>query len=146
MEQVGAGKDDETEGLGRLGGKLRRRNWRQGLTGASRPDINRERSATERFRSASLWLAVWSEAEHRLTQSRVPGRAALIGWGLASHPFKDGRSGQSLNSRRSLTLPAQGFLEAGGPDDCLKKDTEKARSFAAKAGNSLRTFGPDTGF
>ena len=45
-EQVGAGKDDETEGLGRLGGKLRRRNWRQGLTGASRPDINRERSAT----------------------------------------------------------------------------------------------------
>lgn len=38
-EQVGAGKDDETEGLGRLGGKLRRRNWRQGLTGASRPDI-----------------------------------------------------------------------------------------------------------
>jgi len=28
----------------------------------------------------------------------------------------------------------------------LKKDTEKARSFAAKAGNSLRTFGPDTGF
>lgn len=45
-EQVGAGKDDETEGLGRLGVKLRRRNWRQGLTGASRPDINRERSAT----------------------------------------------------------------------------------------------------
>ena len=45
-EQVGAGKDDETEGLGRLGGKLRRRNWRQGLTGASRPDINRERSVT----------------------------------------------------------------------------------------------------
>ena len=45
-EQVGAGKDDETEGLGRLGGNLRRRNWRQGLTGASRPDINRERSAT----------------------------------------------------------------------------------------------------
>ena len=76
-EQVGAGKDDETEGLGRLGGNLRRRNWRQGLTGASRPDINRERSATERFRSASLWQAVWSEAEHRLTQSRVPGRAAL---------------------------------------------------------------------
>ena len=61
-EQVEADKDDETEGLGRLGGKLRRRNWRQGLTGASRPDINRERSATERFRSASLWLAVWSEA------------------------------------------------------------------------------------
>ena len=76
-EQVGAGKDDETEGLGRLGVNLHRRNWRQGLTGASRPDINRERSATERFRSASLWLAVWSEAEHRLTQSRVPGRAAL---------------------------------------------------------------------
>ena len=45
-EQVGAGKDAETEGLGRLGGKLRRRNWRQGLTVASRPDINRERSAT----------------------------------------------------------------------------------------------------
>ena len=45
-EQVGAGKDDETEGLGRLGVNLRRRNWRQGLTGASRPDINRERSAT----------------------------------------------------------------------------------------------------
>ena len=45
-ELVGAGKDDETEGLGRLGGNLRRRNWRQGLTGASRPDINRERSAT----------------------------------------------------------------------------------------------------
>ena len=45
-EQVGAGKDDETEGLGRLGGKLRRRNWRQGLTVASRPDINRERSET----------------------------------------------------------------------------------------------------
>ena len=45
-KQVGAVKDDETEGLGRLGGKLRRRNWRQGLTGASRPDINRERSAT----------------------------------------------------------------------------------------------------
>ena len=45
-EQVGAVKDDETEGLGRLGGNLRRRNWRQGLTGASRPDINRERSAT----------------------------------------------------------------------------------------------------
>ena len=76
-EQVGAGKDDETEGLGRLGVNLRRRNWRQGLTGASRPDINRERSATERFRSASLWLAVWSATEHRLTQSRVPGRAAL---------------------------------------------------------------------
>ena len=38
-EQVGAGKDDETEGLGRLGVNLRRRNWRQGLTGASRPDI-----------------------------------------------------------------------------------------------------------
>ena len=106
-EQVGAGKDDETEGLGRLGGKLRRRNWRQGLTVASRPDINRERSATERFRSASLWQAVWSEAEHRLTLSRVPGRAALRGWGLAPHPFKDGESGQSLNSRRSLTLPAQ---------------------------------------
>ena len=93
-EQVGAGKDDETEGLGRLGVKLRRRNWRQGLTGASRPDINRERSATERFRSASLWLAVWSEAEHRLTLSRIPGRAALIGWGLVPHPFKDGESGQ----------------------------------------------------
>ena len=45
-EQVEADKDDETEGLGRLGGKLRRRNWRQGLPGASRPDINRERSAT----------------------------------------------------------------------------------------------------
>ena len=93
-EQVGAGKDDETEGLGRLGVNLRRRNWRQGLTGASRPDINRERSATERFRSASLWLAVCSEAEHRLAQSRVPGRAALRGWGLAPHPFKDGESGQ----------------------------------------------------
>ena len=45
-EQVGAGKDDETEGLGRLGVNLRRRNWRQGLPGASRPDINREWSAT----------------------------------------------------------------------------------------------------
>ena len=33
-----------------------------------------------------------------------------------------------------------------GFDDCLKKDTEKARRCAAKAGNSLRTFGPDTGF
>ena len=89
-EQVGAVKDDETEGLGRLGVKLRRRKWRQGLTGASRPDINRERSATERFRSASLRLAVWSEAEHRLTQSRVPGRAALSRRGLAPHLFKDG--------------------------------------------------------
>lgn len=38
-EQVGAGKDDETEWLGRLGVNLRRRNWRQGLTGASRLDI-----------------------------------------------------------------------------------------------------------
>lgn len=78
-------KEEKPAGL-----NLQRRNWRQGLTGASRPDINRERSATERFRSASLWLAVWSATEHRLTQSRVPGRAALRGWGLAPHPFKDG--------------------------------------------------------
>ena len=54
-EQVGAGKDDETEGLGRLGGNLRRRNWRQGLPGASRPDIIGSGVITERFRSASLW-------------------------------------------------------------------------------------------
>ena len=52
----------------------------------------------------------------------------------------DKTQGEALPCLRS------GFLEAGGSDDCLKKDTEKARSFAAKAGNSLRTFGPDTGF
>ena len=52
----------------------------------------------------------------------------------------DKTQGEALPCLRS------GFLEAGGPDDCLKKDTEKARRCAAKAGNSLRTFGPDTGF
>ena len=46
----------------------------------------------------------------------------------------------------ALPCLRSGFLEAGGSDDCLKKDTEKARRCAAKAGNSLRTFGPDTGF
>ena len=36
-----------------------------------------------------------SEAEHRLTQSRVPGRPDLRGWGLVPHPFKDGESAES---------------------------------------------------
>lgn len=46
----------------------------------------------------------------------------------------------------ALPCLRSGFLEAGGSSDCLKKDTEKARSCAAKAGNSFRTFGPITGF
>lgn len=39
-KQIGAGKDDETEGLGRLGGKMRSRNGIKEPPGASRPDIN----------------------------------------------------------------------------------------------------------
>lgn len=40
-EQIGAGNDDETEGLGRLGGNLRSRNGVKEPNGASRPDINK---------------------------------------------------------------------------------------------------------
>ena len=75
-EQVEAGKDDETEGLGRLGGKLRRRNWRLGLTGASRPDINRERSdngAIPLCESVAVGLDLWARPEDTVSRSWTRG-------------------------------------------------------------------------
>ena len=62
---------DETEWSRRSRRKFRSRNGGTEAPGASRPGTTESGVTTERFRSASLWLTVWSEAEHRLSQSRV---------------------------------------------------------------------------
>ena len=53
-----------------------------------------------------------------------------------------GSSGQSLNtSAIADTLLTEGFLEAGGSSDCLKKDWRKPAAPLLRLAISFRTFG-----
>lgn len=79
---VGAGKDDETKGLGGLGVKPGTRSGDKEPHGASRPDINQGEALP---RSGGLMLFVWSLRRTRSSSPERPARRAGGGSLLALH-------------------------------------------------------------
>ena len=57
-------------------------------------------------------------------------KRSVCPWGLAVR-----RTDWGMMQGGALPCWRRGFLEADGSSGCLKKDTDEARSFAAKAGN-----------